>query len=430
VFFLIILLPLERVYVTKIFGVNIRLAEWMGLICIIIFFWNFIVKPRKRMFAPQILLPLFIFIFVNIIFLLLHLHDLIHLGSFNDFNSPGFRSLKVVGWCIYSVFLAIAVSYSINDKTDLRKTIMVFLWVPVSLCIISLISMFAHLFGIKFLTWSLIGRQEFVGVKGTFSEPSYLSNYLSVILPVAVLIFILRVYRLGSFFTILACFSLLLASYFSFSTTGLAGMTLMVFLIPFAIRRYHLSGAAKSMRYLVILIIAFYIIFLVGVLFNINLMRVTILNYFQKVITPESRAAARLMGYNMFRDHPFVGFGPGNWAWHAEQEYAQEVMKRLLIKPSYNCLYWEILVDLGLVGFSIFVWFFLTFFRQLAASIRRTDDAFLRALSVGFIVGFIILLGEYYVAFNFYRTHVWAFLGIAMAVIRLAKEDERKKINA
>jgi O-antigen ligase len=127
----------------------------------------------------------------------------------------------------------------------------------------------------------------------------------------------------------------------------------------------------------------------------------------------------------MFRDHPFVGFGPGNWAWHAEQLYATDVMKRFFIRPTWNCLYWEILVDLGLVGFSVFVWFFLSFFRQLSRAARRSDDIFIRALSAGFIVGFIALLGEYYVAFNFYRVYVWVIFGIAMATIRLSKEEQK-----
>lgn len=426
VFFLIVLLPLERVWVTRELGLNIKLAEWMGLICVIMFLGNFAMRPKKRMFIPQLLVPLFIFALLNVVFLLINLPHLLQYANPDDFNSPGFRSIKVVIWCIYCIFVAMAVSYAIKDKRDLRNVIGVLLWSTLLICTISLIAMVLNLLGVRFLPWALIGRKGYIGIKGTFTEPAYFSHYMSVILPVALLIFILRVYRLGLFFTVIGCFSLVLASYFSFSTTGLAGMTLMLFLIPFLIRRYHLTSASKAMRFTMAIAISIYIVFLVGALFGVNFVNVTIANYFDKVAGPESRWAARLMGLSMFQDHPLVGFGPGNWAWHAEQEYAQEIMKRTFIKPSWNCLYWEILVDLGLIGFSVFIWFFLSFFRQLSKAIWRTDDVFIRTLSVGFVVGFMALLGEYYVAFNFYRIYVWVFFGIAMATIRLSKEEGQK----
>ncbi|MDP2924662.1 MAG: O-antigen ligase family protein [Candidatus Omnitrophota bacterium] len=425
VFLLIVLLPLERFMVTKTLGLNIKLAEWMGLVCIIIFLWNFMVKPQKKMFIQPILTPLLIFVFVNILLLLINLPSLIASGSIEDFNSPGFRSIKVVIWCVYSILVALAVCYAIKDKRDLKNCIGVFLGIVMLISTLSLLSMILNLVGVKFMTWALIGRIGFIGIKATFSEPAYFSHYISSILPVALLIFIVRIYRLGTFFTILACFILLLAGYFSFSTTGLAGMTLMLFIIPFLIRRYRLLTVGKGMRYMVMIILSLYIVFFIGALFNIDFVRVTVMNYFEKVITPETRSAGRAMGLKMFSDHPFVGFGPGNWAWHAQQTYRPVILKEIFVRPSYNCLYFEILVDLGILGFIPFLWFFLAFFKQFSKAIRATDDVFLKTVAVGFIVGFVALLGEYYVAFNFYRIYVWVIFGIAMAAIRLAKEDKK-----
>jgi hypothetical protein len=422
VYFLILLAPLERVFVTRALGLNIKLAEWTGLVCVVIFLWNYLARPRHGAFPTRVLVPLFIFAAVNIVFGLFHLPEAIKFAQEMDFNSAGFRIIKVVVWCIFSILVAMSVCYAIKNTGDLRKCINILLFFTLVICIISLISMVLNLFGIHFETWSLIGRKGFTGIKGTFSEPQYLALYMAPIVPVALFMFILRIYRLGLLLTVGASFILLLANYFSFSTTGLAGITLIIIAIPFLIRHYRMVTAGKGMRYAIILVISIYIVFLVGAFFNIDFIKVTVSNYFDKMAKQDSRWAGRVMGQKMFMDHPFIGVGPGNWAWKADQEYRLKVTKETFVRPSYNCLYWEILTDLGMAGFIPFIWFFITLLRALSKSIWRTDDMFLKAVAVGLMVGIITLLGEYYVTFNFYRIHVWPIFGLAFAVIQLSQK--------
>jgi len=130
------------------------------------------------------------------------------------------------------------------------------------------------------------------------------------------------------------------------------------------------------------------------------------------------------MALNMFKDSPILGRGPGNWAWHADQMYINQVEKHIYLRPSYNCLYWEILVDLGIIGFIPFLWFLISLFKELSKRILKAKDVFFKAILTGFVVGFISLLAEYYVTFNFYRIYVWVTFGIVIAAIRLAKEEE------
>lgn len=424
VYLLLILLPLERAFVTDIYNLHIKLAEWMGLICIIVFAWNYLIRPQKGMFPLPVLIPLLIFVLFNLVYLFITIPELMKYGIPADFNSPGYRTIKVVAWCAYSALLSMAICYSIKDVRDLKNCVGVLLVTALVVCGTSLFAMIMYLAGTRLLPWALIGRAEFVGIKATFSEPAYFALYMSTILPVALLVFLLRVYRLGLFFTIAACFILLLANYFSFSTTGLAGVTLVIIIVPYLIRHYRLAATPQAVRYVITILICLYIVFIVGALFNIDFIRVTTLNYFDKLFQQNTRWAGRLMGYRMFLDHPIMGVGPGNWWYYAQKIYMPAVMKETFVRPSYNCLYWEILADLGIVGFIIFAWLFFSLFRQLFKSVWRTEDIFLRAIAVGLIIGFATLLGEYYVAFNFYRVYVWATIGIAMATIRLAAEKK------
>jgi len=420
VYFLILLAPLERVFVTRTFGLNIKLAEWMGLVCVLAFFWNYLVRPRRNAFPFPVLLPLLIFSLVNIILGLFQLPEAIKFAQEMDFNSAGFRIIKVVVWCIFSILVSLSVCYAIKDTKDLRRCVNVLLISTLAICTISLISMILNLFGIHFETWTLIARKGFTGIKGTFSEPQYLALYMAPVVPLALFMFILRIYRLGLLLTVAASFILLLSNYFSFSTTGLAGITLIIIIIPFLIKHYRMVTVGKAMRYSVILALSIYIVFLVGAFFNVDFIKVTVSNYFDKMAKQDGRWAGRVMGQKMFMDHPFIGVGPGNWAWKADQEYKARVTKETFVKPSYNCLYWEILTDLGLVGFIPFVWFFITMLRALSKSIWRTNDMFLKAAAAGLMLGIVTLLGEYYVTFNFYRIHVWPVFGIVFAVIQLS----------
>ena len=427
VYILLILLPFERLWVTRQWGLHIKLAEWMGLVCIIIFIWNFLAKPQRRMFSYSPLKPLFLFGLVNILLFLPHFSQVINFGDIENWNSPGFRSVKVVIWCMYSILLALAVAYSIKDKDDLRGVITVLLGNTILWSAISLFSLLLEYSGIHFWTWALIERKGFIGIKATYSEPSYYAHYMSMIVPIGLMVFIFRIYRLGLFFTVSACFVLLLANYLSFSTTGLAGLTLTLAVVPLVIRHYRLVTTSKGMRYVIAILICIYIIFMVGVFFNIDFIKATSLNYFKKVSTPEGRWAGREMGVKMFKDRPIFGRGPGNWSWHAEKDYADKVKRQTRIRPSYNNLYLEILVDLGLLGFIPFAWFFISFFRQLSRSVWKARDIFLKAVLVGLIIGIIALLGEYHVCFNFYRIHVWPIFGIAFAAIRLAGEESTEE---
>jgi len=428
IYVLLILLPYERAFVTKAYGLNIKMAEWAGLGCVVFFLWNYITRPQRKMFPSWVLRPILIFAFVNIVLGLLDLPSVMKFTATLNFNSPGFRTIKVVSWCIFSIFIAMATCYAIRDVRDLRNAIGILLTSTLILCALSLTAMMCNLFGITFATWTLIGRAGFVGVKGPFSEPQYFALYLAAIVPIALVIFILRVYRVGTIITILGSFSLLLANYFSFSTTGLAGVTLMIFAIPFLIKHYRLVTTSKGMRFMVIIVLSIYIIFLVGVFFNVDFIKVTIANYFDKLAQQDSRWAGRVMGQKIFTDHPLIGVGPGNWEWIASQKgYGWLVEKETYVRPSYNCLYWEILADLGLAGMIPFVWFFFNLFRALSKSVWRAGDQFLKALALGLMLGVVVLLGEYYVTFNFYRIHVWPIFGIALATIRLSLQPGERR---
>jgi O-antigen ligase len=425
IYIFLVLVPIAGLYLTEVAGITIQLSQYMGMLCIIVFIWNVLVRIQHRMFIPSLVIPLIVFGGVNIFLLLVNFSKVVTFGVITDFNSPGWRSIKVVIWCIFSILMTCTVNYSIKNKRDLKNCLSVVLLTTMVICALSLVAYVTVLLKAPFAALLLTSRRGgFLGINGTFLEPGYFANYLSSIVPLAFFIFIFRIYKLGLIFSFLSCFILLITNFLAFSTTGLAGLLLTVTLVPFFIARYRLGAVDRTIRYVVVLLLCIYIVSLIAVGLNIDMVKGIALNFFEKIVMKEHRWAARLMGWRMFCDYPIAGVGPGNWAWYMTQGYAQEIEQRTMLEPAGLNLYFEILVDLGIVGFIPFAWFFINLFRKLSRGIYKTKDLFLKTVLAGYFLGFIIQLAVYFVNFNFYRTHVWAFLGMAMAAIRLARNEE------
>ena len=79
----------------------------------------------------------------------------------------------------------------------------------------------------------------------------------------------------------------------------------------------------------------------------------------------------------MFKEHFLLGVGLGNWTVHYPryQSWYRQDPQLLLYKYHANAHndYVEILCELGIIGFALFVWFVVSLFRVAGALLRRGD---------------------------------------------------------
>lgn len=426
VYLLIFTLPYFDVFVYEWLGVSLKVSDFVALICIFVFLIRFALRPKETFSFSPVMIPLGIFVFLGIVIFFIHYPQVASLPKEGGLNSPALRSMKVTMWMVYSALIAVVVCSAIKTKDMLQNCIKIFLLTTVIVCIYSLVGLAGYLLHIKALTWKLVGTPGgFVRLRGTFGEPSYFAHYMAVVLPLALMVFILRIYRLGFLGPPISMFILFVTQILIFSTTGMIGMFIMVILVLFFMRHYGLLTFRGRFRYTMVFVVAAAAFLFFWAAFNPDFLKIS-LGTLAKVLMPGTRFSGLLLGFRMLRDNFIIGVGPGNWDWFS-RGYVPEIKALTGLMPSFNNLYLEILLDTGIVGFIPFAFIFILLFVHLSRAIRNTDDKFLQAVLIGFLVGFIVLLLEYVASFNFYRIYTWVPLGIAMAAVKLAHEKEGRE---
>jgi O-antigen ligase/polysaccharide polymerase Wzy-like membrane protein len=136
------------------------------------------------------------------------------------------------------------------------------------------------------------------------------------------------------------------------------------------------------------------------------------------------------IAYRMFEDYPLTGVGPGNFVWNAGDYQSAEQFERyrrsLAASSVTHSLYFELLAELGLAGFSIFLAMLYRNWKDLRFVARVTHDGagemqrlacYERAIA-GSFVG--VLVSGASVSLLYY-SHVWLLTAMAVALKEITK---------
>jgi O-antigen ligase len=138
------------------------------------------------------------------------------------------------------------------------------------------------------------------------------------------------------------------------------------------------------------------------------------------------------IAYRMFEDYPLTGVGPGNFVWHAGDYQSAEQFERyhrsLAGTSVTHSLYFELLAELGLAGFSIFLAILYRNWKDLRFVGRAThgDPGELERLGyyeraiAGSFVG--VLVSGASVSLLYY-SHVWLLTAMAVALKEVTKRS-------
>lgn len=128
-------------------------------------------------------------------------------------------------------------------------------------------------------------------------------------------------------------------------------------------------------------------------------------------------------GFRMFKEHPLIGVGLGNFSF-LYNRYKPEDAIYLKYHPVIHNLYLEILVETGLLGFSAFVFFIVSLLRvfiRKARSIRDHSDSIL-------FFGLLSCLAGMAFQFNLYGgktlNYLWILLGLTAAAAGILGESD------
>jgi len=122
--------------------------------------------------------------------------------------------------------------------------------------------------------------------------------------------------------------------------------------------------------------------------------------------------------YKIILDHPIIGIGIGSFP-KVSVEYMAE---------GHNLchnLYLEILVPLGLIGFSIFLWLVVRLIKLIKNVLAKIEDARLRLFTIGFAA---LLVSKAFSGLTYgYLVEdkaLWLVIGLGLAIIKLGYEKQ------
>ena len=131
----------------------------------------------------------------------------------------------------------------------------------------------------------------------------------------------------------------------------------------------------------------------------------------------------------MFRDHPILGVGPGNFYIMYGYKYGPTMLKDYAFRASHNS-YLGYLSETGVVGFSVFIVLLVIIFYDLIKNRKRiiaSGDLMLLRISDSFIMNLILLCIIAFFYDTIFTRLSFYFIGMGYVAIKITHELLQKE---
>jgi len=137
--------------------------------------------------------------------------------------------------------------------------------------------------------------------------------------------------------------------------------------------------------------------------------------------TGDERAHSREQALQLFKLHPLLGVGPGNFG-----PYVQHNQKPATGWSIVNNESLELLAETGLVGFGLFGAFVGRLLLGAYLAARQTRELLVRAWLIG-LMGFLVAIAVQYQTFStLYIMHIWLAIGLLLGLIQTQPEPQAR----
>ena len=133
------------------------------------------------------------------------------------------------------------------------------------------------------------------------------------------------------------------------------------------------------------------------------------------------RLSASDQAIELFKDHIFLGIGPGNFG---PATLPDPYQKPETGWPIVNNEYLEILAESGLVGFISFISLIAYVFYRAVMAYRQSKDELVRGVLIGGIFALVGILVQYATFSTLAVIHVWFLIGILGALANMVNKNE------
>lgn len=401
----IFFLPLERIGSIAFGGMNIRISQ---LLIIFIFTLHFFYLFYKKKFIINFPVPLvyYVLFLCVCLFSILVAHDRM-------------RSLVITIFLSFMMVVPYITVFVVDTREKLKKIIEIFLTSAIFFSLFGLFQFAGDMVGVPNSMTGLSERYDkmvlgFPRIQSTFIEPLYFANYLMIPLMIALFFLLKRIENKKSFKYVILFLFFLGTSILTISKGAIASLVIVIGLIfLFQVRSIF---NRRNIGYLVG-IIAFVSIVLFGVY---SALRTTV--DFDKdykkvydILTGGSiteRQEAYDVAIEAFNHSKLFGIGVGNFGPYfsgyptSAPDYGWAIA---------NNEYLEILAELGLSGFIVFLLFALSIFYYSFKAYKNSADIYLRTVLLALNFALLGILIQYLTFSTLYIMHIWILIGLILA---------------
>jgi O-antigen ligase len=318
----------------------------------------------------------------------------------------------------FKVFLRWALLYfvvinNIDDKAQLRRLVKLLV---ISTTIAACYGIFQHFTSIDLFGHTRFFQAAFARSTGFFANVFDFAAYLGMVLLVCVSLVFFSNSRRERLVMGLASFAI----FISLALTHCRGawLGLLAGLIVVTI----LSGRKAILALLAgaVLVTGFLVFFSES---SITKRAVSIADF--NDLSMHERLCAWRSSLMVIKDHPITGVGLHGF----QKVYPQYILPQARfphIRNAHNN-FLEMGAGCGILGIGTFIWFLVTLLKRSLAAFQKTEDRYLKALSLGLLGTFIFFIVNGLFRYDLYRLEVmmlfFFFVGVSM-VIRNMKEVE------
>lgn len=386
------------VFLNRLFPVRIILVAVI-LVGFLVGLANFFQKPAKALWLKNVASELY----RDFVFKLLAGLWLVRLVSLKDtLNLGASLNLLLFYSSVVALYLILKFVYR-RQGLLLIKVWRLHLFTVSLVALYGLVQLLTPLFGLR-LPGVLLGS-TFVRIPATFYDANHLPVYLLTALPVLFVFFFAAKREATRFLlaALLGIFSLVFL--FSFSRSGfLATATAFIWLTLFFLRR----------RYWQKLLILFYVFLLgSGIIYLTAQTQFSLLTRLTSPFNLSDRSTVShgLLIYGSFellKKSPLFGLGYGSFSEHfraspvgRQHAFFDETAAAANVRLPAHSLWLEVLVETGILGASLYLWFVLVVIETAGRALKSLQDKWASLYQAALLASFVgILVGGLFYSYN------------------------------
>ncbi|MFH0952231.1 MAG: O-antigen ligase family protein [Patescibacteria group bacterium] len=413
---IVVALPFEYYGSLEIGGLTLRVSQVLLVVTLIAWLADGLARRRLLIRRQPLLIPIVILLLINI----LSLTQAVNLQ----------RGLVYLVATVITMVFGLLIAQLLTNKKQAVLVVRVLLIITFLVTAFGLFQFVGDLIG---LPQSLTGLREqytkevfgFPRIQGTALEPLYFVNFLILPLTLA-FAFLLSREKVMSTLWLSAIFLLgVINVVLALSRAGYVAVAVSLFIVGAYYIKKLLTPRQFIIALLVVLITTAVFIRVFGLTEDTDISLSKFSHHAVNVFEGASysdRVTTYTYAWDLFREHPWLGIGIGNFGpVVAAQPLIEPVTGWLIV----NNIFLEIATEIGIFGLLTFLLMLLLLFLRSLKALRATAPGWLRTALIGSLAAFIGVLVQYQTFSILFIMHIWFLFGWLIALQNLALVKEK-----